>query len=302
MLYNEYVFYFDEVIILENFLKRVAAIHDLSGIGRCSLSVILPTLSVMGIQVVPVPTAILSAHTGGFGEIELRDLTEYISPALEHYKRLGEKFDCVYSGFLASTDQIDHCLEFFSSYKNSLKVVDTVMGDNGKPYKTCTEALRRRMAELVAVADIITPNVTEAKMLLGENPDIFPMTTSEAKSRLVRLAEKGPDIVVITGADMADGTKCNIGFDKRNSSFWKVPFSYVPVNYPGTGDIFASVLVGAILQGDSLPIAISRATDFLEFTIKTTYSFGTEARYGVMLERTLHRLAENKDAEGFEPL
>lgn len=291
-----------EVIILENYLKRVAAIHDLSGLGRCSLSVILPTLSVMGIQVVPVPTAILSSHTGGFGDVELRDLTEYISPALSHYKKLGENFDCIYSGFLASKDQIDHCLEFFSSFPKALKVVDTVMGDNGKPYRTCTPDLQKRMAELVAVADIITPNVTEAKILLGEPLDVLPMTTTEAKSRLVRLAEKGPDIVVITGVDMAEGKKCNIGYDKRNSSFWKVPFEYVNVNYPGTGDIFASVLVGAILHGDSLPIAISRATDFLEFTIKTTYSFGTESRYGVMLERTLHRLAENKDAEGFETL
>ncbi len=301
-MYNENVFYIKRVIVLENFLKRVAAIHDLSGIGRCSLSVILPTLSVMGIQVCAVPTAILSAHTGGFGEIEMRDLTDYISPALEHYNRLGEKFDCIYSGFLASTDQIDSCLNFFRSFPDALKVVDTVMGDNGKPYRTCTDLLRNRMSELVAVADIITPNVTEAAMLLGEQLEAFPMTAQEAKSKLVRLAEKGPDIVVITGANMADGRNCNLGYDKRNSSFWRVPFHYVPVNYPGTGDLFASVLVGAILQGDSLPIAINRATAFLELTIKTTYSFGTESRYGVMLERTLGWLTENKDVEDFETL
>lgn len=289
-------------IILENFLKRVAAIHDLSGMGRCSLSVILPTLSVMGIQTVPVPTAILSAHTGGFGEVEMRDLTDYIHPALEHYKRLGESFDCIYSGFLASTGQVDCCLDFFKSYPDALKVVDTVMGDNGKPYRTCTAELRSRMAELVAVADIITPNTTEAAMLLGERLDTLPMSVQEARSRLARLAEKGPNIVVITGADMADGSKCNIGYDKKSSSFWKVPIQYVPVSYPGTGDIFASVLVGSVLRGDSLPIAINRATGFLELTIKTTYSFGTESRYGVMLERTLGWLTENKDLENFETL
>ena len=111
---------------------RVAAIHDLSGVGRCSLSVILPTMSAQGIQVCPVPTAILSAHTGGCGDVVLRDLTDYILPALEHYKSLEYKFDCVYSGFLASKEQIDHCLEFFEFYRDSLKVVDPVMADNGK--------------------------------------------------------------------------------------------------------------------------------------------------------------------------
>lgn len=287
---------------LEKYMKRVAAIHDLSGMGRCSLSVILPTLSAMGIQVCPVPTAILSTHTGGFGEVELRDLTDYISPALEHYKRLEEDFDCIYSGFLASTGQIDHCLEFFASFPNALKVVDTVMGDNGKPYRTCTEELRRRMSELVAVADIITPNVTETAMLLGEEPDLMPMTSQQAKSRLARLAGKGPDIVVITGADMADGKKCNLGYDKRNSSFWRVPYHSVPANYPGTGDLFASVLIGGLLRGDSLPIAISRSTGYLETTIKATYSYSAEARYGVMFERTLPLLNENKEQDNFETL
>lgn len=94
---------------------KVAAIHDLSGVGRCSLSVIIPTLSAMGIQVCPVPTAILSTHTGGFGEVVMHDLTDYIIPALGHYKRLKLDFDCIYSGFLASTSQIDHCLEFFQA-------------------------------------------------------------------------------------------------------------------------------------------------------------------------------------------
>ncbi len=138
---------------------KVAAIHDLSGVGRCSLSVILPTLSAQGIQVCPVPTAILSAHTGGFGEVVLRDLTDYISPALEHYKRLNYEFDCVYSGFLASTEQIDHCLEFFEYYKAALKVVDPVMADNGKPYKTCTHELCSRMAFLYFTRTVVSPTM-----------------------------------------------------------------------------------------------------------------------------------------------
>ena len=268
---------------------KVAAIHDLSGIGRCSLTVILPTLSAQGIQVCPVPTAILSAHTGGFGEVVMRDLTDYILPALEHYKQLNYKFDCVYSGFLASNEQIDHCMDFFEHYKDSLKVVDPVMADNGKPYKTCTAELQNGMGRLVEVADIITPNITEAAILLGEEPYQPELTAQQAKSFLVRLSEKGPKIVVITSV-FSNGTYCNIGYEREHSKFWRVRYKHINANYPGTGDIFASVLTGSILRGDSLPIAMTRATAFLERAIKTTSSYYTDTRDGIMLESCLDYL------------
>ena len=205
-------------------IKKIAAIHDLSGLGRCSLSVILPCMSVMGLQVCPVPTAILSAHTGGFGEVEMRDLTDYIDPALAHYKRLGTKFDCVYSGFLASKEQVDHCLGFIKAYPDALKVVDPVMADNGKPYRTCGEELRRRMKDLAAAADIITPNVTEAAMLLGEDPSYMPRSRSDVKSMLARLSALGPGTVVITSVYTGDESY-NAGFDAAHNMYWCVPFA-----------------------------------------------------------------------------
>lgn len=286
---------------MKNVLNKVAAIHDLSGIGRCSLTVIIPILSAMGIQVCPVPTAVLSAHTG-FADSEIKDLTDYIPRALGHYKRLGEEFDCVYSGFLASNEQIDYCLDFFASFPDALKVVDPVMGDNGKPYRTYTKELCARMGELVAIADIITPNTTEAAMLLGENPLQTVFTAQQAKSFLARLAEKGPKTVVITSVELADGTRCNVGFDKERSSFWKVPYQYVPASYNGTGDAFASVLIGAILKGDSLPIAMNRATGFLELAVKTTYSYSSDPRCGVMLEACLSWLIQNPTLCSYQPL
>lgn len=271
---------------------RVAAIHDLSGFGRCSLSVILPVLSTMGVQVCPVPTAVLSTHTGGLGEVAMCDLTGHIGNALAHYQKLELDFESVYSGFLGSVDQIDLCLSFFHAYPDALAVVDPVMGDHGKPYRTCTAQMRRRMGELVRVADIITPNLTEACILLDKEFPVGRITTSEAKSFLARLGELGPAMCVLTGVLLADGTMSNLGYDRERGAYWRMDCDYVPATYPGTGDMFASVLTGGLLTGDSLPIAMSRATDFLELCIKTTYSYNADTRHGVMLEKCLRELTE----------
>lgn len=281
---------------------RVAAIHDLSGFGRCSISVILPVLSAMGVQVCPVPTAVLSSHTGGLGDPVIRDLTDYIEPALRHYQSLGVEFEAVYTGFLGSGEQVDCCLEFFKVYPKALKIVDPVMGDNGRPYRTCTPELRRRMSELAAAADIITPNITEAAMLLEESYPAAPLTRSEAKSMLLRLSHMGPKRVVITGAELAQGGLASLGYDGENGSFWYVPCEYIPVHYPGCGDIYASVLLGAELSGASLPIAMARAAAFTELCVKTTYSYGSDPRYGVMLESVLGSLLKNEVTGAFRAL
>ncbi len=279
---------------------RVAAIHDLSGFGRCSLAVIMPVLSTMGIQCCPVPTAVLSTHTGGFEDIAIKDLTDYIAPTLAQYKKLGIDFDAVYSGFLASAEQIDHCLEFFSAYKDGLKVVDPVMGDHGKPYRTYTPELCSRMGELVDVADVITPNLTEAAILLGEKYPL-ELTAGEAKSWLARLCKR-VKVAVITGVPLAEGTISNIGCDKDAGGFWRVDCDYVPASYPGTGDIFASVLTGGLLRGDSLPIAMDRATMFTQIAIKNTYSYGLEPRNGVMFEPSLSWLINGTSPCSFKKL
>ena len=281
---------------------RVAAIHDLSGFGRCSISVILPVLSAMGVQVCPVPTAVLSSHTGGLGDPVIRDLTDYIEPALRHDQSLGVEFEAVYTGFLGSGEQVDCCLEFFKAYPKALKIVDPVMGDNGRPYRTCTPELRRRMSELAAAADIITPNITEAAMLLEESYPAAPLTRSEAKSMLLRLSHMGPKRVVITGAELAQGGLASLGYDGENGSFWYVPCEYIPVHYPGCGDIYASVLLGAELSGASLPIAMARAAAFTELCVKTTYSYGSDPRYGVMLESVLGSLLKNEVTGAFRAL
>ena len=267
--------------------KRVAAIHDLSGFGRCSLSVIMPTLSAMGIQVCPVPTAILSSHTGGLGEVAFRDLSDFILPCLEHYQRLHLDFECIYSGFLGSEEQISHCLSFIHAYPKALAVVDPVMGDHGKPYRTYTKSMCNQIRELVREADVITPNLTEACILLDLPYLDQGLSTDDAKRLLSQLGDLGPQYTVITGVPTSTGQISNLGYDKKAHTFWITACDYVPVSYPGTGDIFASVLTGALLSGDSLPIAMGKATCFTEECIKTTFRHSTDPRYGVMLEKVL---------------
>ena len=281
--------------------KKVAAINDISGIGRCSLTVIIPSLSAMGIQVCPVPTAVLSAHTG-FDDFVFRDLTDYIKPALGHYNKMKYKFDCIYTGFLSSQEQVDYCLEFFESFKDALKVCDPVMGDDGKPYTTYTKTMCQRMIELVRMADVITPNLTEASILLGEEYQPAGMSTSTLKSWLVRLSEIGPKVVVITSVSLPGIGLCNVGYDKENSTFWKVPCDYVPAHYSGCGDMFSSVLVGGLLKGDSLPIAINRATAFTELAIKTTFSYSAKSSDGIMLESCLSWLINTQVFKDYETL
>ena len=267
--------------------KRVAAIQDISGLGRCSLTVIIPVLSAMGVQVCPVPTAVLSAHTG-YSEFVIRDLTDYIRPTLEHYQKMGTHFDCIYSGFLASAEQIDHVKEYFEAYPDALKVVDPVMGDDGKSYATYTGELCQRMSELVAVADIITPNITEAAILLGEDYPSAPLTNQQARSWLVRLSEQGARIVVITSVNLVSGGMHTIGYDRDTNSFWKIKNDYVAnAHFSGTGDCFASVLIGSMLGGDSLPIAMNRATAFTELNVKITDSYKQHWTEGLMLEGQL---------------
>lgn len=281
---------------------RVAAIHDIAGFGRCALSVILPVISVMGMQVCPIPTAVLSTHTGGFGDVCLRDLTDHMGQSLEHYRRFGLELECIYTGYLSSPEQVNHCLDFFGQWPDAMIVVDPVMGDRGKLYRAFTGELVEGIGRMVRRAQIITPNLTEAAILLGEQYPTGTLTTAAVRSMLVRLGEMGPEKVVITGVTLATGEYANVCYDREHNSFWKSVADHIPVHYPGTGDIFAAVLTASLLQGDSLPMAMDRATRYVELTIKTTYSYSTDPRDGVMLERTLEWLTRGEVSKRFQSL
>ena len=279
--------------------KRVLAIHDLSGFGRCSLTAITPVLSVMGVQVCPVPTAILSTHTGGLGDPVITDLTDSLLPALRHYQSLGLDFDCIYSGFLGDSRQIECCKAFFEAYPKALKVVDPVMGDHQKPYRTCTPPLRAKMKSLARTGDVITPNATEAAMLLGMDftrPVRF--TPLSAKKWLRTLCAQGAGRAVITSAEM-DGGRYNLLFD--GETFFRIRGRYASGSYPGTGDIFTAVPTGGLLAGQSLAEAAQRATQFVEEAISLTAAAGTDPRHGVLVEAALPKLLEPLGPSRAEP-
>ena len=287
----------------KNIIPRIAAIHDMAGFGRCSLSVIIPTLSSMGIQVCPLPTAVLSTHTGDFEGYTFVDLTSTMSAYYEHWKKLGINFDCIYSGFLGSNEQIDIIMSFIQDFaqKDTLVVVDPVFADNGKLYDTFTPDFIAHMKKLVSRAHVITPNITEASFLLGQaQKDCYSL--DEIKKMLTELSLLGPKTTIITSVPMSDTKNCVVAYNHEDGRFWRVSCDYVPAQYPGTGDIFTSVLTGALLEGDSLPVAIDRAVQFVSISIRTTFGYNTPVREGVLLERVLHTLSKTPDQIKYELL
>lgn len=279
---------------MSSYVPRVAAIHDMSCFGRCSLTVIMPVLSVMGLQVCPLPTAVLSTHLGGFNDIAFVDFTDKIKEFASHWKAEGIAFDCIYSGFLASEEQIDVVSEVIREFsvQAPLVLVDPVMGDEGKLYSVYTPHMQKRMKTLISRADVITPNYTEACFLLEKEYQPGITQLDGLKPWLTGLADFGPRLVVITGIHLADGKIANLGYDKRTGEYWKMINEHIPVRFPGTGDIFASVLAGALLQGCGLNLAMKKATDFVTMAIKTTYQAQTPSREGVLLEKVLPELAK----------
>lgn len=282
---------------MRNIVPRIATIQDISGFGRCSLTVIMPILSCMGAQVCPVITAILSTHTGGFKNMTFTDLTHEMEAYINHWKSLELEFDYIYTGFLGNEKQIDIVIDFCESFKRTGKeciVVDPVMGDNGKLYKTYNKIMQEKMKHLVAKADMITPNLTEAMFLLDRTYESRAFDDEGIKEILSQLADMGPKYVVITGMTDAEGIKVNVAYDKIRNIFWKVPYKEVLAHYPGTGDAFTSVLIGALINGYNLPMAIQKAAEFISLAIKTTYGYGVDAKEGIMFEKVIPSLFKNE--------
>lgn len=269
-------------------MKKIAAIHDLSGVGRCSLSVALPILSALKVQCCPFPTAILSSQTG-YPEFTFLDFTNHMSDYYKVWKNLNLSFDCIYSGFLGSIDQIEIVSNFINLNSKSFIVVDPVMGDNGVMYPIFTEEMCLKIKELVKMSHLTTPNLTEACFLTNRNYKKLDYNIDELIEIAKDVSKLGPENVVITGIIENDNI-LNLGYNKTSDMHFITSVKYNNCSYSGTGDIFTSILCGLINNGHTLEFSVNTATKFIYKTINYTSTFNTNPNDGVMFEYFLSDL------------
>lgn len=284
--------------------KRCAAVHDLSCFGHTSLMAAIPILSTMGVQVFPLPTALLSSHSQ-LPDFHFHDLTEHMEAIVNHWLQLDLQFDAIYSGFLGSHEQVEIVERLIAAYtaENPLVVVDPVLGDNGRLYATIDDELVLAMRSLIQHANVITPNITELALLLGIEPS-QSFSCEQLREEMQMIAENGPEIVIVTSVPAQESASRTsvVAYSRLDRRFWKVSCSYLPAAYPGTGDAFASVITGSLLQGDSLPIALDRAVQFASMGVRASFGYQHNQAEGILLERILNTLNAPVQISSYEPL
>lgn len=280
--------------------KRALAIHDISGFGKCSLTVALPIISACGVETAVMPTAVLSTHTGGFTGYTWRDLTSDMRPMADHWKSLDLKFDAIYSGYLGSFEQIEIVKSIVKDFKteNNFFLCDPAMADHGKMYALFSPDFAKKMAELCAMADIIVPNFTEAAFMTGEEYIPGPYNKEYVEHLLKKLAELGPKKIVLTGVYFDEN---ELGCACLDTASGETDYCLRPILrgvYHGTGDTFASALCGALLNGLELKEAAKIATEFTCGCIRRTLEITPDVRYGVAFEGELPHLMQELEKYG----
>ena len=276
-------------------MKRIVTIQDISCVGRCSLTVALPIISALGIECAVIPTAVLSNHTA-FSGFTFCDLTDQISPIVEQWQREGLTFDAVYTGYLGSFEQIrivSHVIDLLKQSNPALRViVDPAMADFGKLYTGFDEAFAREMTSLCKKADIIVPNLTEAAYMLGIPYPEHRCTEDEIKSILRKLSALGCKTTVLTGVSFHENKIGAMSYDRDIDTFALYENEHLAAQFHGTGDIFASVVTGAVTRGMSLARALTLAVDFTLACIRNTMADADRRWYGVNFESALGMLTE----------
>lgn len=272
--------------------KRVVAAHDISCVGRCSLTVALPILSAVGLETSVLPTAILSTHTGGFQGYTYRDLTEDIIPIVEHWKTLDLRTDAIYTGYLGSFEQLDIINRVFDmlATDDTVILIDPVMADNGVLYSGFSADFPKGMAKLCSRADIIVPNLTEAALMLGEEYVGGGYDRAYIEGLLKRLSRLGPKKTVLSGVSFEKGKLGAAAYDAEKDEYCYYFGEEVDGYFHGTGDVFASALLSAYMNGKSLQDTIKTAVDFTVGCIRRAVAAGLDTRYGVIFEEELPSL------------
>jgi pyridoxine kinase len=269
--------------------KNALAVHDISCVGRCSLTVALPILSAAGIETSVLPTAVLSTHTGGFTGYTYRDLTEDVLPISDHWATMDLRFDAIYSGYLGSIEQIDLVLELIKrhSAEGCIALVDPVMADNGRLYAGFAESFPAEMKRLCAASEIMCPNITEACLMLGERYKEGPYAREYIEGLVHRLSDIGGNRVVLTGVCFDDKLLGSASYDPKEDRIDYAFGEWIPGYLHGTGDVFGSALLGALLRGKTLAEASEIAVKYTRETIAVTFAGETELRMGPCFELTL---------------
>ena len=274
-------------------MKRIFAVNDMSGIGKCSLTAAIPIISAAGMECNPIPTAVLSTHTGNIEGYTFRDLTDDIIPYIRHWEKIGVKPDTIYSGYLGSKKQIDSVIEIIKTFKsdNTLVIVDPAMADSGEMYKGFDTSFADDMRKLCELADVITPNITEAAFLTGQS---YRENYDKEYTDLLldSIKELTSGYAVITGiSDIPGKTGCLV-YDIKSDV--KKYFSTPKCGgiYYGTGDIFTSVLAAMMTKGKTCFESAEIALDFTYKSILETFNEGTDPRLGVAFEKYLYLLSK----------
>lgn len=271
-----------------DFVPRLAMINDIAGFGRCSTTVSLPVISVMKVQVCPVPTSVLSNHLG-FPLCHFDDYTSHMRDYIKVWNELGLTFDGLYCGFLGNEEQIDIVREFVKMFRPPLFLLDPVMGDHGKSYSSITETHVQKMKELLPLADIITPNITEACLLTGTPWKDGEWTMQELSELCERLALDGSSgaSIVITGIRQGDSL---VNFLWDDGVYTTVASPIAGASRPGTGDIFASILAADAVRGETLLTSVQKAANFVGLCIAGSEKARTPVQEGVVFEKYLAAL------------
>lgn len=276
-------------------MKRIATIQDISCFGKCSITVSLPIISAMGVECAIVPTTVLSTHTAGFTGYTVRDISDELLPIAEHWKKEKIVLDALYTGYLANEGQIDLTKEFIEITKSNetLIFVDPAMADHGKLYPGFSTDFPKKMLELVKMANVVCPNITEACLLLdkpfknaGEYDESY---INELVDGFVRL---GIEKIVITGVKYGDGRHGAVAYDSKDGKSRYLYGEDYSVSFHGTGDVFSSVLCGALVKGEDVYSATQQAVDFTISCISHTLPNKENHPYGVKFEECLHLICK----------
>ena len=271
------------------YIPRIAAVHDLCGYGKCSLGVAIPVLSAAGVDVCPVPTGLFSSHTA-FPGWYMHDTTDILPDYLAAWKGIGVEIDAVYSGFLGAPEQVDIIRDIYATYPDALRVVDPVMADHGQVYPTYTPELVAAMAELADDADILTPNLTEAAIILGREWTGADIDDGEVRDIIAALRERGAKNVVLKGIEHGDGLIHNYTWGD-SVEFTQTTNAKLPYMLHGTGDLFASALLAAVMTGRDLAQATVLAADLTADAMVVSAKQPDFENRGVSFEPLLGRIA-----------